>query len=151
MTTQVGFRAGDVIITEGEAVSEAYVLDRGSVEVYLKGPPEQRLRILRRGDIFGEMALITEQPRSASVRALEDVDVRVIKREEFLTTWRRDPDLVLPLLSTFCERIRTLTALVAELTRRSPKSRETAQVYLGDSDIPKAPRLLSAERKDAIV
>ena len=96
------FRPGDVILVEGDDTSEAYILDRGSVEVYLKGPPERRLRILRPGDIFGEMALITEQPRSASVRALEDIEVRVIGRDDFLTTWQRDPDALLPVLKVLC-------------------------------------------------
>lgn len=62
MSETVRRGGGAVIIEEGENTSEAYVIARGSVEVYLKGPPERRLRVLRAGDIFGEMALITEQP-----------------------------------------------------------------------------------------
>ncbi len=113
------YRAGDSIVVEGECTSDAYVLERGSVEVYLAGPPERRLRILKSGEIFGEMALITEQPRSASIRALEDVEVRVIRRDDLLVIWQHDPGALLPVLKILCERVRTLTGLVEELGRHS--------------------------------
>jgi CRP-like cAMP-binding protein len=128
------YRAGDTILVEGEYTSDAYVIERGSVEVYLAGPPERRLRILRAGDIFGEMALITEQPRSASVRALEDVEVRVIDRDELVVVWQHDPGALLPVLKVLCERVRTLTGLVEELSAHSVHFRQTAQVYLGGGE-----------------
>ena len=115
---RTSYRAGDVIIAEGEFTSDAYIIDRGFVEVYHAGPPEQRLSILGPGDIFGEMSLITERPRSASVRALEDVGTRVFDREAFLRSWRSDPDSILPLVTMLCERIRILDALVFELARQ---------------------------------
>jgi len=149
MTNLVSYRAGEVIIAEGASTSEAYILDRGTVEVYLKGPPEQRLRVLQPGDVFGEMALITERPRSASVRALEDIDARVIERDEFLSTWRSDPDLLLPVLSGLCERVRTLTGLVAELARHSPDSRDIVRSYIGGEDAPDLARPLSAATTEA--
>ena len=115
---RTSYRAGEVIIAEGEFTSDAYIIDRGFVEVYHAGPPEQRLSILGPGDIFGEMSLITERPRSASVRALETVEARVFGRETFLTLWRSDPDSMLPLMTMLCERIRILDALVFELARQ---------------------------------
>lgn len=115
---QTSYRKGDVIIAEGEFTSDAYILQRGFVEVYHAGPPEQRLSILGPGDIFGEMSLITERPRSASVRALEDVAARVFDREAFLRVWKSDPDSMLPLVTMLCERIRILDALVFELARQ---------------------------------
>jgi CRP-like cAMP-binding protein len=128
------YRAGDSIIVEGEYTSDAYIIERGSVEVYLAGPPERRLRTLRAGEIFGEMALITEQPRSASIRALEDVEVRVVHRDDFLVIWQHDPSALLPVLKVLCERVRTLTGLVEELSRHSVDFHQVAQVYLGGGD-----------------
>ncbi len=115
---QTSYRTGDVIIAEGEYTSDAYIVRRGFVEVYHAGPPEQRLSILGPGDIFGEMSLITERPRSASVRALEDVEAQVFDRAAFLRLWRSDPDSMLPLVTMLCERIRILDALVFELARQ---------------------------------
>jgi CRP-like cAMP-binding protein len=121
------YRAGDVIIAEGEYTSDAYVIERGSVEVYLAGPPARRRRVLHAGEIFGEMALIIEQPRSASVRALEDVEARVIDRDELQVIWQHDPGALLPVLKVLCERVRTLTGLVDELSGRSADFQKTAQ------------------------
>src|SRR5262245_36864661 len=144
---QTRYRAGDVILDEGEFTSDAYIIDRGFVEVYHAGPPEQRLSILGPGDIFGEMSLITERPRSASVRALEAVDVRVFDREAFLSLWRSDPDAMLPLVTMLCERIRILDALVFELARQGQLDSDVADslMTLGEGFLRSSPAaILSA-------
>ena len=141
-----GFQARNRSGRPGEYTSEAYVLLRGSVEVYLKGPPERHLRILRTGDIFGEMALITEEPRSASVRALEDVETNVITHAEFLTVWRTEPDVLLPMIRVLCERIRALTSLVAELSPRVQNGGEAVRAFLGiGGDVAQAPTQTPAQ------
>src|SRR5262245_38595126 len=123
---RTSYRAGDVIIAEGDFSSKAYIIVRAFKRVYHAGPPEQRLSILGPGDIFGEMSLITERPRSASVRALEDVGARVFDREAFLRSWRSDPDSILPLVTMLCERIRILDALVFELARQGQLDSDVA-------------------------
>ena len=122
---------GDLILTEGQRGGDAFVIEHGRVEVFRAGPPELTLAILGRGQIFGEMALITELPRSASVRALEDVEIGVIGRDEFLDHLRTAPDALLPFLRTMSERIRSLSSLVEELARRSPAAREAVRAHLG--------------------
>lgn len=125
------YSKGDVVIAEGSHTTEAYILQRGSVEVYRQGPPETRLAVLKAGDTFGEMALITDQARSASVRALEDIEVCVIDRDEALDTWRTDPDMAAALIRMLCERIRVLNALATELCQHGPKSEEAVRAHLG--------------------
>ncbi|MGH7333902.1 MAG: cyclic nucleotide-binding domain-containing protein, partial [Candidatus Rokuibacteriota bacterium] len=124
------YRKGDVIIVEGEFTSDAYIINVGFVEVYRAGPPEQRLSLLGPGDIFGEMALISERSRSASVRALEDVEVRVFDRQAFLRVWRSDPDSMIPLVAMLCERIRILDALAIELARQSGLDSDSANALM---------------------
>ncbi|MBI3503798.1 MAG: cyclic nucleotide-binding domain-containing protein [Proteobacteria bacterium] len=121
---------GDVIVSEGAETTEAFVIERGRVEIY--GASGQRLRVLGAGDLFGEMALVSDEPRSSSVRALEEVVVGVIDRETFHATWRTDPDTLLPVLRTLCDRVRALTALVAELSQESPRARASIAVHLED-------------------
>src|SRR5213595_1033530 len=75
MTRSATYTKGDVIIVEGSHTSEVYALTRGSVEVYRQGPPERRRAVLSSPSVFGEMAVSTEHPRPASVRALEDIEV----------------------------------------------------------------------------
>lgn len=79
------FKAGDVIVREGELGVAFYVIASGKVEV-VKGlgtGNEQHLAEMHDGDFFGEMALFDNQVRSASVRAVEDTDCLVLTKWDF--------------------------------------------------------------------
>ncbi len=68
------FKKGEIIIEEGSLSSDAYIIESGSVEVSKKlpGGKTQVITKLDKNDIFGEMGLIDQLPRSATVKALED-------------------------------------------------------------------------------
>ncbi len=139
MSRTAKYEKGKVIVVEGQRGGDAFVVEVGRVEVYRAGPPELPLAVLGPGQIFGEMALITEQSRSASVRALEDVELLVMSWEEFLDRIKNTEDGLLPLLRTLSERLRNMTALVEDLSRRSPSIREAIRVHLGaDAPFPDA-------------
>ena len=131
MVRNATYRKGDVILVEGNSTSEVYILRRGSVEVYREGPPEQRLAVLSAPSTFGEMALITEQPRSASIRALEDVEVSILDCEEALDVWRTTPDALFAVTGILCERVRALNSLVTELAHHGLKIEEALRAHLG--------------------
>lgn len=71
------FPAGRVVLAEGEASTEFYLVDRGVVEVTTRAPNGSSvpLTTLQRGAFFGEVAMITNMPRTATVTALTDVSV----------------------------------------------------------------------------
>jgi serine/threonine-protein kinase len=74
--------AGAMIVTEGEAGNTAYVILEGSCVAYrVEGGAEVELRVMGPGDVFGETAVFTEKPRTASVKALTDVMLMVVTRE----------------------------------------------------------------------
>ena len=77
----VRFQAGEVILEEGSRGSVAYVIEAGRCEVrsVVDGRPE-RLRVMGPGEGFGEVAILTNAPRSASVIALEAVTLRCVER-----------------------------------------------------------------------
>jgi CRP-like cAMP-binding protein len=72
---------GAAILTEGEAGDTFYVLSAGSVEVTQHGTT---LHLLGPGESFGEIALLRDVPRTASVRAVDEVEVMVLERDAFL-------------------------------------------------------------------
>ncbi len=73
------FAAGAVIVAEGAPPDAAYIITNGRCEAYKTiGGAEVHLREMGPGEVFGETALLTQHPRSASVRALEDVEVKVV-------------------------------------------------------------------------
>ena len=75
-----------VIVAQEEPGDRFYVIESGQVEVVVKGAHEPaRLSLLGPGDFFGEMALMSEQPRSASVIATRPTTVFSLARTDFQT------------------------------------------------------------------
>jgi CRP-like cAMP-binding protein len=91
---------GDTFITEGEPGDELYVILAGEVEI-IKG--DQVIVALKAGAHIGEMALIDNAPRSASVRAKADVNLLVMRREEFFSIIRSEPVIATKLLWSFVQ------------------------------------------------
>ena len=114
------FEKGQAIIKEGETGDELYVLFRGRVDVLKTG---LRIAQLKAGGHFGEMGLVDQAPRSATVIAAEDTSSISIDRDSLLRLMRRDSLLAVKLLWSFVqvmsERLRNtneaLTDLKAEL------------------------------------
>ncbi len=78
--------AGDIIIRQGESGEECYLLRSGRVEVLVRGAQgsERNLATLGPGSIFGEAALLTDEPRNATVRTLEPSTLLVLRRTALL-------------------------------------------------------------------
>jgi NTE family protein len=79
----VSVRAGEWLVREGDVADSLYVIRSGRLEVIAEGPPETVIRILRRGAVLGELALLTEEVRSASVRARRDSELLKLGRRQF--------------------------------------------------------------------
>jgi len=74
------FKAGDIIIQEGDESDVAYILQEGEVEVYtMRGAEKMVVAKLGAGQMFGEYGLLDRKPRSASVRALSNCLVKVMQ------------------------------------------------------------------------
>ena len=103
------FEPGAVMISEGDTGLGLFVIVSGTVEI-TKGTGDDALRlaVMERGDLLGEMALIDDQPRSASAIALEATRCLLITRNSFQTLTEKDPEIAWCLLPTLAERIRDL-------------------------------------------
>ncbi len=101
------YKAGDVIMEEGQTGNGMYMITEGKVEV-LKGDlaSPQRVAELGKGEVFGEMALLDELPRSASVRALEDTTCIGIDRFLFISQLQKDPAVAITMIQVLAERLR---------------------------------------------
>lgn len=76
----VSYDQGDIIIHEGDSGNDFFVVDEGEAEVISKG---QVVKVERRGDYFGELALINDEPRAASVRAKTPLKLERLGRYGF--------------------------------------------------------------------
>jgi nitrite reductase/ring-hydroxylating ferredoxin subunit len=106
-TFRRSFKSGDLIVEEGRTGNGLYVILKGRVEV-VKGLPAGRPQVvatLGEGEPFGEMALLGEWPRTASVRALEDTECLGMDRWVFMHQVRRDPELALKMLQVLAQRL----------------------------------------------
>jgi EAL domain-containing protein (putative c-di-GMP-specific phosphodiesterase class I) len=83
-STKKQFKKGEILIREGERGECAYVIEAGNVEILVQrdGQPIQ-IGIRGPGSLIGEMAMIDDKPRTATVRAVDDCDVLEITREDF--------------------------------------------------------------------
>ncbi len=84
--------AGDVLFREGEVGDFAYQIVKGKIEVCkFNGDEYVTLSILEKGALFGEMALIDKQPRSAMARAVEEAVVKEIDKNALLGFLKNSP------------------------------------------------------------
>ncbi|MBI2863332.1 MAG: cyclic nucleotide-binding domain-containing protein [Chloroflexi bacterium] len=88
-----------------------YVIQEGQAEVVREAEGREiSLRMLGKGDLFGEMAVVNREVRSASVRAVGDARVLTIDKKTFLRRVHEDPSLAYRILQTLSQRVRELTA-----------------------------------------
>ena len=87
------FKAGEVLFKEGNPGSSFYIVLSGSVEVYLEKLDQKVVATRGEGEFFGEMSLLLDAPRSASVRAVEETLLFVVERSNLQPILQRHPEL----------------------------------------------------------
>jgi CRP/FNR family transcriptional regulator, cyclic AMP receptor protein len=99
---EIDLREGTVMTREGRPGREFFVLIEGTARVTKSG---QQVAELKGGDWFGEIALITNRPRTATVTATSAVDVLVITDRRFRSVVETMPTIALKVLSSVGERL----------------------------------------------
>jgi CRP/FNR family cyclic AMP-dependent transcriptional regulator len=97
------FNEGEAITTEGRSGVGFFLIEDGNATVSLRG---EIVRTLGPGDHFGEIALIDEGPRSATVTATTDLRCRGMAAWEFRSFVQEHPEVAWPLLQTLAARLR---------------------------------------------
>lgn len=123
------FRANALIIKEGEPGDCLYLLKSGRVKVFAQNNEQKQeivLTYLESGDHFGEMALITGEPRSASVVAVSDVEVWELNRQVFDSLIMNNPSITL-----------TLTHLLTQRLKESNLARKESEEFYEQKFMPK--------------
>jgi CRP-like cAMP-binding protein len=111
--------AGTVLFNKGDPGDELYIVQRGGIALYIPSaekPGEERpIRIIGAGEVLGEMALIDNQPRSVSGKALDPVEVLVLKGADFHRMLREHYEVALAVMSGLNNRIRYTTDFLGEV------------------------------------
>jgi CRP-like cAMP-binding protein len=88
--------------TEGDRGREFFVLLKGEADVTKDGT---RINTMKEGDFFGEIALVSKMPRTATVTATTDVDVLVITERAFDSLMKKSPEIGRGVAEALAERV----------------------------------------------
>ena len=97
------FKEGEEIVRENEPGDKFYIIKKGKAQVLRRG---KEIAVLEKGDFFGEMALIEEKERSATIKALTPLAVLEIDKETFLSMLEKYPKAALEILKVLSARVR---------------------------------------------
>jgi di/tricarboxylate transporter/CRP-like cAMP-binding protein len=104
----VTFESGEAACVRGEPGDSLYIVSQGTLGVYIAGGDghaEVRVATLRAPACFGEMALLTGEPRSATVRAVGPAEALRLDRTRFVELLRREPTIGLSISATLSRRL----------------------------------------------
>jgi len=111
------FNKGDMIIREGDPGREMYIIKSGSVDVVKSdGDREIILATLSRGDFFGEMAILENIYRTATVKANETSRLIVLTTGNFMIKLKKDPTFAFQIMQKMSRRIRILNEKILKDT-----------------------------------
>lgn len=102
MTSEVSVRAGSTLVKQGEPGQEAMVVETGTGVVRRDG---EQIDTIGPGDVFGEMSLIVDQPRNATIEATSDMRVLVMNSREFSSVLSQSPEVAVKILKTVVARL----------------------------------------------
>jgi CRP-like cAMP-binding protein len=119
------FEAGQVIFMEGEPANWLYILESGWVKASRMSPEgrEQALLFLKKGDVFGDVAILTGTNYPGTVLALETVQVLAIEKADILDLIARHPELAMSIIRSLGQRVLYYIGLVEDLSLRSVEAR----------------------------
>ena len=107
------YAPGDVIIREGDLGEEMFIIEEGEVEIFKTVAGTERVLVtLERGDFFGEMAMLEDEPRSSSAHAVTPSKLMRINRELFDDMLRQNPQVAVRMMRKLSRRLRELHAAV---------------------------------------
>ncbi len=108
--TKQSFKVGQEIFRQGDVPSDAYLIERGKVEISrLNNGQKVVIGVKQTGDIFGEMALIDKAPRMATVTAVETTVCVIITDHLFKEHLDKATPMLKKILTTFTSNLRGMS------------------------------------------
>ncbi len=110
-TRELNFRKHAVLMTEGDAGESMYVIKSGSVKVYVSDDEGRELVLYQQGKgaAIGDISLLDDEPRSASVSTLEPTTALMIGKQAFLQCLRASPEMAINIIRSLTQRLRDAT------------------------------------------
>jgi CRP-like cAMP-binding protein len=110
------YRQGELICREDTIGGEMYVIISGKAKVYrLIDGTEIDIAYEQEGDFFGEISLLLDCPRTASVEAVEDTEILVLSKSSFIEKIVTDPRFALKMATTMARRLEEAHKVISRL------------------------------------
>lgn len=117
--TKERFATGEEVVRQHEPGDKLYIIQRGQAEVLLHAEgSEQHINMLNENDYFGEMALLSNEPRTATVRTTMATEFYSLAQEDFLSLVNHDPQFRATILKKVTERQRALNAVYSSQLKK---------------------------------
>ncbi len=111
---------GTIIFKEGEEGDQMYIIRSGRVKVTRNiGGQELTLAILEKSDFFGEMAIINLVKRTATVTAIDRVEMLAFNRQGFLSMINKNAQIALNVIDKLCRRLQNANLQIHQLAKRN--------------------------------
>jgi len=113
--------AGKVIFNAGEFGDALYIVRSGEVELFVKDTAGQKivLTTVEENEIFGELSMLDERPRSATALALTDTELLLLDRDDLLLLFQKQPDAALNMLAAISTMLRKVDRLLQTRVSRN--------------------------------
>ena len=100
-----------LVIAEGELSDSLYIINKGQIKIFISDDEGQEmiLNTLGPGEYFGELAIIDQQPRSASAMAVCDTTLSVVSSNSLTDCLKQHPEMAIKLLQVTAKRLRKAT------------------------------------------
>jgi CRP/FNR family cyclic AMP-dependent transcriptional regulator len=137
------YKKGHVIITEGERGDVIYLIEKGQVKVTRQSLDgrEKILDILSDGAFFGELSVLDEMPRSATVEAMGSVSILTLHKDDFLRLLEEIPRIAIKIVKVLSRRLRAADSQIEDLTFKTSREKiESMFIKLRDAHGVKVPR-----------
>jgi uncharacterized membrane protein len=130
---EIKFKPGQVIIREGESGDLFYVITEGHVEIIIRDADgsDVVLHEAGPGDFFGELSMLTSEPRSARVRAMEHVTALTLERDDFFDFLRTHTHAAIDVLVELGGRLRENDQLLRNMVSRNVNEVEEERMTWG--------------------
>ena len=150
--TRRSVRRGTTIFTKGDPGTGLMAVLWGSVKISVPTADgrEAVLNIINPGEIFGEIALLDGRPRTADAVAMDDCELMVIDRRDFIPFLREQPDIALKFIEILCARIRHTSEQVEDVMYLSFPGRlaKTLLQLTGGPEAPSAHRNIRITQRE---
>ena len=132
---QIEYQPGQIIFDEGSQADRFYIVADGAVEVWkdYRLPEKDLLAVHERGHLFGEMALIDELPRSATVLAKEPTRLFYIDRDDFHRIIQNNSEIAISILKSVSDMVRSSNEYFVESLRERARELEKTNQALQEA------------------